>query len=334
MTSTEKDITIVIVAGPGDEPFVQRNIQLIRAKNSERSPHIVVIDNGKTSPTGAGITASLAATVLDGALQNPHIPEHYRGSYQHAAALNHFCHTQSVESRFLLVLDPDFYVIRDHWIRDVLRHMKSNHLTFFGAPWHPKWYSKYRYFPCVHHLWIDTHAVSLRAIDFTPALKMHSAPSFLQNTTATKAPFPGPKPLLNVLRFLLSFTVHRRYIGTAYDTGYRLYRSYHHSKEYTHDILQPTMQNVIAPYHLRYGIGKWLEKWMPDAINFIPKKPNYFTSQGFTLHGLPDVEALGWEEFLWENSPFGFHLRRFNRRALGVIDEVQALDNVLERIPS
>src|SRR5215470_8766244 len=71
----------------------------------------------------------------------------------HAMSLNS-C-VALVRTKYLLVLDPDFYIIRENWADEVISYMTENGLAFFGVPWHPKYTSKYRYFPCVHCMFVD-----------------------------------------------------------------------------------------------------------------------------------------------------------------------------------
>lgn len=164
------DITIVSVAGPGDEPYIRANLECIQAMNPGSRLNVVVIDNGKTGDNADGIRGSLDAVVLDGVPHDRTVPASCRGSYQHATALNRFLRTGSVNTRYLLILDPDFYIVRRDWIGDCLKRMQSKGWAFFGAPWHPRWFNKYRYFPCVHCMFIDTEKVDLTTLDFMPDL--------------------------------------------------------------------------------------------------------------------------------------------------------------------
>lgn len=48
---------------------------------------------------------------------------------------------------------------------------------------------------------------------------------------------------------------------------------------------------------------------LPDELSFVPKGKDYFAIKGFRERGFPDLDARGWEEFLWKDQPFGFHVR-------------------------
>ncbi len=315
MSATD-NLTIVTVAGPNDAPYVSLNIEHIHALNPRTAATIFVINNG-----GIIEAKSLAATVREGTPPPLNAPPEYRGSYQHAAALNQFVRQHS-HTRYLLVLDPDFYVIAPNWIARMLEHMQSNGLAFFGAPWHPRWYAKYRYFPCPHFLCVDMHRIAPELLDFTPDLIPQKAK-------------PGFYSLLRqypTIKLLSGLTWARRRIGRAKDTGYRIYKRFHHLPV---SLLQPVMVqdiNGAAVPHLSWRVGHMLETMLPESISFFPRRPGYFSERGLATFGLPDLNAHQWEEFLWQGQPFGFHLRRFVKGARDVSAELEMLKQVLERM--
>lgn len=163
-------LTIVTVAGPGDEALVLRNIEYIHRKNPDASYHIHVLDNGRFHGFPELELKLPNVTVHTGEPSDYRKPDACRGSYQHATALNRFLREQEIDTRYLMILDPDFYVVRDNWITDALQHMAEAGLWFMGVPWHPKWYSKHRYFPCVHCMFVDLSVIKPNELDFTPDL--------------------------------------------------------------------------------------------------------------------------------------------------------------------
>ena len=92
-------------------------------------------------------------------------PEH-SPNFQHTLAL-HKCF-DFVTTRFLLVLDPDFYIVRPNWVRTVTEHMQRHALTFLGVPWHPRFSDKFRYFPAVHCFFVDLDRIDIKELDFRP----------------------------------------------------------------------------------------------------------------------------------------------------------------------
>ena len=52
-----------------------------------------------------------------------------------------------------------------------------------------------------------------------------------------------------------------------------------------------------------------LERFLPDRWSLLPQQADYFTTPASKNYGLPDLDARGWEEFVWQDRPFGFHVR-------------------------
>jgi putative sugar O-methyltransferase len=163
-------LTIVMVAGPGDEALLQRNIEHIARNNFCANYVIHLLDNGCFHGYAPLSIDSKLVFIHPGEPLDLSKPNACRGSYQHAAALNRFIREQDFKTRYLLILDPDFFILRENWITEVCKHIETKKLWFFGATWHPKWFSKYRYFPSVHCMLIDTHNVKCQELDFTPDL--------------------------------------------------------------------------------------------------------------------------------------------------------------------
>ena len=90
-------------------------------------------------------------------------------SIHHGSALNIL--RDKTCSEFILILDPDFFVLSNNWIHKCITFARNNDLTFIGSPWHPlgpkgiKWFD----FPNCHFLLINTNKVKLNNLDFSPA---------------------------------------------------------------------------------------------------------------------------------------------------------------------
>ena len=46
--------------------------------------------------------------------------------------------------------------------------MDEKNLSLYGTPWHPKWFTKFRYFPCSHCLFVNLTLIDLNLLDFRP----------------------------------------------------------------------------------------------------------------------------------------------------------------------
>ena len=261
-----------------------------------------------------------------------------RASYHHAAALNKVI--SYVKTRFLLILDPDFFIVRKNWINEVTGHMIKNDLGFFGAPWHPRWYRKYRYFPCVHCMFIDLNRISLTDIDFMPDLFK----SFVSKLWARNEQLLDQKQRVRACwtvmkhpkRALSEDIKQRQLIGTSRDTGYSLFQKYAKHSQVKYESIKAVFRPEIDRFKPS-GVSslqrsRLVELILPDRLSYIPKRKDYFARTGFLELGYADLSSLEWEEFIWRDQPFGFHIRGFLQLVHDVERNDAMLFQVLERL--
>jgi hypothetical protein len=233
----------------------------------------------------------------------PGVGDEHRDNYQHTEAL-HKCF-EHVHTRFLLVLDPDFYIVRPHWLRDVLGHMHRNDLAMLGVPWHPKYTDKYRYFPCVHCFFVDLDKIGIGALDFRPGCADDATPS-------DRIPVARPSA---VARWLgIDALRHRR--KDYRDTGTRMYLRYRSDPRIRYECAIPVYrlpddyQGSGNPLGWR---SRLIESLLPDSLCYLPKRKDSYQSEGF-LGDRRGTASEFWEEFMWQGAPFGFHVRRNARK--------------------
>ena len=194
-----------------------------------------------------------------------------------------------MKTRYVLFCDPDFYIVKVGWASEVLGHMKAMGLAVFGAPWHPRWVYKNRYFPCVHCMFVDLEKVPLDRLDFEPDYE--DVPGHARKPDEPdrdrQPSWPDPAKLRK-----------RRYVGTSRDVSSRIAVRLGQDPALRVECLQPVF---CPPTH---GLTRYVDRIVPDRLSLVPKKPGYFSRQGFKQHGLPDLEGRGWEEFLWREEPF------------------------------
>jgi len=97
-----------------------------------------------------------------------------QASYQHGSALNALL--PHIQSNFLIVMDPDFFVIENDWLNKSLDYMLQKNLTMFGSTWHDKWQKtakpsfgrKWNDFPNCHFLIINLDRIDRHRLDFRP----------------------------------------------------------------------------------------------------------------------------------------------------------------------
>lgn len=299
------DLTICTVSN-SNGTFVKLNVSLTRALNKGSEPSWVVVENAQSEPlpepalgrvvTARGPAADLARD------------ERARGSYHHAAGIHRAL--DLAESRFVLVLDPDFYVVREGWVREVVEHMKRLRLAFFGVPWHPRWIAKIRYFPAPHCIFIDRELVPEGVIDFTPEI-WYPKPGGSGGAKGIHGVGEHLRESLRPLAVVRAVGV-RRSIGGSRDTGYRIYRAAAAGKELRVECALPVFDPRTDLSDVPWASAWWsrmADVVLPDRLRIEPGRRESFTTLGFKALGEPDVRGLGWEEFMWKGTPFGFHLR-------------------------
>ena len=231
----------------------------------------------------------------------------YWTSYQHASALN-LC-LKEVKTRFVLILDNDFYVIYPEWLREALNHMIKNNLAFLGAPYYPKDYRKIRYFPATDFcMFVDLEKVPLDTLDFTPDFGRTG------DNRKTK------KRKTN----LFNLGIRKRNIGTSHDTGYFIYKRYYQNSLTPCECIKP-VYNPWTDLRLAGKLGllanALLEFFLPDRLCYIPKKRDYYVASGFSSFGHFDARRAGWEEHMWKGKPFAFHVRSGRNQKRGSNEE-------------
>ena len=267
--------------------FFALNHRLTQALNSDTEYRWLVADNELGKNT---ISGQRPLTIIDG-VERPKTRD--RGSLHHARALQK-CLAR-VDTRFVLAMDPDFFVLQRHWLGRIVSHAIEHDIAFFGSCWHPRWYYQYRYFPSAHFMLIDLAKVRVESIDFLPLIENDSFWHLVNNDSSSI-----PSWLRTTLK-----------IGRLRDTGWQVYRKYFDHPSLRHQILIPSFR---PPDTARVRLEKNLSFLLPDRLCFVPPRPGAFTKQSFLEQVCPQGWTRGWEEFFWNESPFAFHLRSVGRR--------------------
>ena len=304
-------------------PMLRANIELTRERNPNQPHHWHIANNGG-SRTAAEI-AELAdydnVSVYDGAEREPN--HRVVASLQHATALNRIVHEHAGDSPILIV-DPDFYIIRADGLRECLTYMGDHELDFLGCPWNPYWRFKYRFFPTVHCCFIRQQRLTATDLDWCPGTFLahpEEAPDFV--VRFRRIPLFG-----QLLRRLVYQIRNRTLIATDEDTGYRIQRRY--ASDPT--IRSECFQSVFTRYQDYSRFHQYLDAILPEHLAFAPKRPGYFTTEGFKSHGLPDMDKHSFEEFMFQGKPFGFHLHRFMLQFITDRPQSVEIDQELEAI--
>ncbi|HEY5412043.1 MAG TPA: glycosyltransferase family A protein [Caulobacteraceae bacterium] len=288
----EPELTILTVGIEKHYGYIRRQLQMIDALNPGADFRFLVVDNAAQGAPQLEI-ADPRCEVLAGIDPEP-LPLPGRGSYHHAAALN--MAVRRVTTRYALVIDPDLFVVYRHWIAECLAHVKRRGLGFFGAPWHPRWYRKWRDFPCVHFLLIDLHQAPAAELDFTPAIVEDRE--------------KDERPLAQWLKAHASLAHARMLIETRRDTGWKLRQRFGRIRS---ELILPVVDldaELSRPKHLQTGRGRWLERLAPRRWRFLPADGTWLAPEdapGFAADAFDDLQP---EKFVWRGAPFAFHMRR------------------------
>ena len=250
---------------------------------------------------------------------------HLGGSYHHADAVNMLL--SRAATRFVLVLDPDFYLLRRNWMDEVLAHMRENGLALFGVPWHPRYVENYRYFPAVHCMFIDQEKVPAADLDFRP---------LLQDSDGAGGSDSVPRPRRNANTLWHKAGLGHR-LRQPWDTGARIYLRYRDDPRVPSEFVTPVYRlpdDWIASGN-RHGLSsRVLERILPDDLCYLPKRHDSYTTRGFRERGWIDVDLPRlWEEHVWKDAPFGLHLRRsFSAVNRDTAAELELCGRVIEMI--
>ena len=60
-------------------------------------------------------------------------------------------------------------------------------------------------------------------------------------------------------------------------------------------------------------LDNFAETFLPDRLRYIPRRKDSYTAIGFRGYGYLNTLASGWEVFVWQGVPFGFHMRRWTK---------------------
>ncbi|HXG08252.1 MAG TPA: hypothetical protein VNK04_00520 [Gemmataceae bacterium] len=273
----------------GTAALVDANWRLTAALNSGPPARWIVAENtppgqgGAVSPSDERFHVTPGVSRAEAARWNgSYLHGVNHTSYQHGEGLNRAL--RHVRSRWALLLDPDFCIVVPEWCTLIPEYMEREGLAFFGAPYHPGLYKKYRYFPCAICMFIDLEKVPREDLDFCPVFRPRTRLS-----RAAEKFFP------------------RLFITRSTDVGWRVFARYGRGHRLRSACVQGAWRAPRSSGRLRALIRALL----PDCLSVTPKRKGYATDQTFRSSGFPDPSSLGWmtEEYFWRGEPFGFHIR-------------------------
>ena len=281
-----------------DDRFLRVNEQLVKALNPNANFEWIAVNSMPENvdfdyiKTVAGVSGEKIKDVFN----------YKTGSIQHGMATNRG--VMFTSGRFVCVMDHDFYIIQEDWIERVMSHMIVNDLAIFGAPYNPRWYFKYRDWPCIHFMVIDTEKIPKGALEFRPSLD------------EVRFQMMGKRSIREKLREYMLDINHplklRTSIGQVQDSGSQIHKEYKGKVKV--DMVVPVLLGDLTNFYDRI-----IDLFVPRSMKLFPKKGTY-TKHDFRVGGFGTM--YGVEEYLWHDFPFAFHFRLF-----------QADDDLIENGP-
>lgn len=223
-------------------------------------------------------------------------------------------------TRYVLFLDADFFLVRPEWITEVLAHMRDKKLAAFGAPWHPQYSKKIRYYPTHNCVFVDTSCIPAMELNFHPDYPF----KVTHRATNPRGEFPARKTRSASFFGRCLWSVQERWrIGSSRDVSYRVS---HVLKEsgMPIELVQPVWKPADHPRLL----NRMIDACLPERYSLMPKKQGYFSPTGFKEKGHHDFYVDRMEEYMWQSEPFAVHIRNTWKRD-GIADTFQLLGESL-----
>jgi hypothetical protein len=290
--TTVADMTMCTVSF-GDWPVIDVNRRLLERMNPGVQVQWRVARNLPLQPPDGDAGGAHVEVIEGEALDDDLRATSKHRSWHHALGLNRVC--RDVRTRYLALVDADCFIVRPHWVRDVLGHMREHGLAFFGVPYHPRSIAKIRYLPCAVFIVIDTTQMAADALDWTPKALTPRRPD-------------GPVDRWLQRRLQDDGTAWRLRAEESEDTGIRVYAQLREDG-LSSECAVPVYTTLHAPRKLRTPRQLALEHVLPDRYCILPKRRGAITDRGFVANGLEDFSGEGCEEYMWRDDPFALHLR-------------------------
>lgn len=317
LNSAVPAVTICTVAC-NNAGFIRHNIALTRTTSGQVPVRWVIAENSPAD-SKQRLEGPIEAALIIAGEPGQHTP-----AYQHSLALHQAI--ACCQTRFLLVLDADFYIVRQNWAMDMIRYMDHHELAMLGVPWHPKRSEHYRYFPAVHCTMFDTERMAKTKIDLRPDYPDGAQdPDWPSGYDIDRDYFTRTR-WAKLIAQLPPFKARRRCYT---DAGSRLYKQYMQNSRYRFRLIDAVYDASVHRRQLNWK-ERWLEKLLPDELCYIPKYYAHTSDKSFLAKFASGPISQEWDEFIWLNKPFGFHVHSsVNNQVEQMQDELDAVVSML-----
>jgi hypothetical protein len=252
------------------------------------------------------------------------LPLHAIGSAHHALGLSQG--VAAASARYLLILDPDFFLLATDAVTKLLTRMREEQLVALGVPWTPELHYKWRGAPCMHCLLIDLEQIPKAALRFEPAAVLGVNATVRRYARLARL-FRPWRPLLSPVHQL---TTGRIGIGHSCDTGWQLARwllQHHPGRVGLLPAAVVDRRRFRNPWHLRYEWGWNLERHLPQHWSYLPPVDHYRLSEGANVS---DLVEFGLDAFCLEDSVFAVHVRRSRALFADTAEEAAYVERLSE----
>ena len=139
---------------------------------------------------------------------------------------------------------------------------------------------------------------------------------------------------LNYRQAMFEDLTQRSMIGRSRDSGYLLYEACRFNPALKVETVSPVYNHAdgfvpptVSPFQQQLeteALGDF-----HDDLSYLPRRKGFIVHDGFLERGFPDFREEGWEEFIWLDAPFAFHIRgEVHRARVGDVDELRLLDGL------
>lgn len=201
---------------------------------------------------------------------------------------------RAVDTRYICVLDPDFFVICPHWIDAMKAHMEATGVGIITAPPYPTHYNK-RNTVTNNFIFIDTEKFPKALINFVPSKR-----DVVWNKIGVIIANTKGHALYHYFRK-----------NVFYDCGDQIEMR-----------AETKIEHLTALYnHKRSPYYSWFERIVPKRFRLINNNVPYLPLAALDTNK---------EVWLWSGIPFGIHLRKYFQK--GTIKDYEVPINDLRQI--
>ena len=143
-------------------PLLEKNIELNNIFNPDSQHQTLVVDNSSDNLTIAEDRVQIVTGVTNLAVE---VMAHKRQSDGLAAALR--LGIRASDTRYICVIDPDFFVCLPYWIEEMKQYMEATGTRIIAASHSPEHYIKRHTFAS-HFVFVDTRYIPKILLNFMP----------------------------------------------------------------------------------------------------------------------------------------------------------------------